>query len=689
MASIPSNLARVPNVLSSRFLLNSLNRTNLDLLRVQTELASNRSVSKFSDNGIAASAISVLQDRLERGGQRLSNLSTAQGTLDYLDSTLGDASSLVLDAKSLASDQIGVTSDAATRANQAVVIDGAIRSLFQLSNRSTNGLFVFGGSTPTRAPIEELRGGFRYVGQGSGLNTDLGTWDSIPVTIGGNNAIGETSSRLRSTIDLNPALTASTRLSDLAGGRGLGINRGEIAFRVNGGAEVRVNLADTDTIGDVADALRSAIQTYEEDSGNSVLDVGGVSIGGGTGGLNFDLLNGVTLDFNDLGTGVTAQDLGLSGITFDDTQASATDLNPRLSLLTPVSALSGVTLPLGSVRFRFGQGVNSQITDVDLSAAQTVGDIVSTVQAAVPGVRLVINAQGRGIDVFNEISGPSLSIEEVPGGANTATELGIRSLNAQTALNEFNNGRGVRISTGNVNPQTGLVDRKYNTDFQITLGNGQAFNVDLRPQDTVSVQALIDRINDEFASAVALPPLNASAPALVLGDFSAGLTSAANGIAFSQTVAGGPIGIEKLNNSAAAEDLGLLNATYDTASATLIAQDRAQVRVNNLFTTLIELRDALQNNDSAGITLAGEDLERATDRLAQARALVGVYANRVTRAVDRQEDLINLDEQARSGLQDVDYSEASIRFSLLQTQLQAALQSGALSQNLSLLDFLG
>ncbi|MBX3385930.1 MAG: hypothetical protein KF768_05115 [Phycisphaeraceae bacterium] len=686
MSSIPSNLSRVPNLMSSRFLLNSLNRTNLDLLRVQTELASNKSVTRFSDNGVAASAISILQDRLERGSQRLQNLSAAQGTLNYLDSTLGDATTLVQEAKSIASDQIGITSDAATRANQATVIDGMIRSLFQLANRQTNGLFIFGGSTPTRAPIEELRGGFRYVGQGSGLVTDLGTWDSIPITLGGNNAIGETSGRLRSTIDLDPAISAGTRLSDLNGARALGITRGEIAFRVNGGAEVRVDLSSVDTVADVVNALQSAIQAYEAQQGTTVLGPAGVAVSANS--LRFDVAAGVTLEFVDPGTGITAADLGLSGIVFDDSTPDGTDLDPRISVLTPVSALSGLTLPLGSVRFRFGQGTGSQISDVDLSSAQTVGDIISAVQAAVPGVRMAISSNGRGLDIFNEVSGPSLSIEEVPGGANTATELGIRSLNAQTSLSEFNNGRGIRIVTDRINPQTGIADRTYNTDFRITLGNGQFFDVDLRPQDTITVQALIDRINSEFVTAIGQPPLNPDAPPLAPGDFSAGLTNGANGIALTQTVSGGPIAVEKLNNSAAAEDLGFLNGSYDSATSTLIAQDRAQVRVNNLFTTLIELRDALRANNSSGITVAGEDLERANDRLAQARALVGVHANRVIRAVQRQEDLITIDEQMRSSLQDVDYSEASIRFSLLQTQLQAALRSGAISQNLTLLDFL-
>lgn len=690
MSSIPSNLSRVPNLLASRLLLSSLTSTNVDLLNVQTQMASGKSVAKFSDDGIAAASISVLQDRLERGSQRLQNLSTADGVLSFLDSTLGDAADLVAQAKSIASDQINATSDATTRANQAVVIDGMIRSLFQLANRETNGVYVLGGSTPTRPPVEELRGGFRYVGYGSGLITDLGTWDDIPITIGGDNSIGETSARVKGTVDLNPDLTLATRLSDLGGARGLGVTKGEFAFSPNGlTPPIEIDISTADTVQDVAETITAAVRQYETDNSVTILGPGGVSVSGGA--LAFDIDPSATLEFVDIGNGVTAQDLGLTGTVFDTSTNIAADVNPRLSLLTPTSALSGVTQPLGQIRFRFTTNGTSSITDVDLSSAQTLGDVRSIIQSQVPGARVEINAAGTGIDVYNEISGVRMSIEEIPdgGGVNTATELGIRSLGIDTLISDFNNGRGVQVVDGKVNPQTGIADRQYNVDFRITLGSGQAFDVDLRPSDLVNVQTVLDRINQEFADAVANPPLVTTAPALNAGEFTAQLTDGANGIAFVQTLGPGAITVAKQNNSAAAEGLGLLNGVYDGTSATFIAQDQAQVRVNNLFTTLMELRDALRADNTTGITLAGEDLETATDRLSEARALVGVYANRVTRATQRQEDLNVLDEQLRTNVQDLDYAEAAVRFNSLRTQLQAALQSGAQIQNLSLLDFLG
>ncbi len=690
MSSLPANLSRVSNLLSSQLLLSSITRSNVSLLGLQNQMATGQAITRFSDDSIGAVTISALQDRLGRTEQRLRNLSNAQGTLDYLDSSVGDASELVLEAKNIASDQIGAQSDTVTRRNQAVVIDGMIRRLLSLSNRQTNGVYVFGGATATRPPVEELRGGFRYVGRGEGLFTDLDPADDIPITIGGENAIGSVSARLRSRLDLNPDLSAETRLADLRGGRGLGVSDGSVAFSFDGGPTATVDLSGADTVQDVADLLTAAIQQYETDHSVTVLGPGGVSISGGA--LSIDVVPGAPnppLVFSEIGSGTIGRDLGLAQSPFDAADPDGEDLDPRLTLLTPLSAVSGLTLPLESIRIRFTRGSDSTFTDVDLSSAETVDDLRNLIETAVPGVRVRVNEAGTGLNIFNEVSGPAMSIEETPGGADTATMLGIRTLAPETAISEFNSGRGVRIVDNQIDPISGVPTSELNRDFRVVLGTGQAFDVDLRPQDLVNVQTVIDRINEEFNNALSLPPLVGSAPPLAAGDFVAGLTDAGNGISLTQTVGGGGIKVEKLNNSAAAEDLGLSGGTYDSASATLIAQDRAAVRVENLFTALLDLRDALRNDDSAGITLAGEALTESVDRLASTRALVGVYANRVERSTTRQEDLSVLDEKLRSELQDLDYADASIRFNLLRTQLQAAMASGAATQNLSLLDFLG
>ncbi len=680
MSSIPSNISRVTTLMSSRLFLTNLTRTNLSMLGLQTRMATGRSVNRPSDDPVRASAIEVLNGRLEQGQQRLRNLSAAETSLNLLDAAVGEASDLVLQAKSIAASQIGATSDAETRRQEAVVIDSLIRQLYDLTNREHNGLYLFGGSTATRRPVSELAGGFRYTGRGSGLLTDLGAAGDIPVTLGAGSALGEVSARLRSAVDLNPGLTPQTRLSDLRGARGLGVAPSVVEFSFDGGPVGAVDLSGADTVQDVVDALTSAIRAYEAEHNVAALGPAGVYLAGGS--IGFDLpVGGGELTFADVGSGSGARDLGLTGPLTGMSPLSA-DLDPKVTGLTELSSIGSLTLPLGEVQMRLSTATGSTVRRVDLSSARTIGDVINLIESGAPGVRARVNDAGTGIDVMNEVAGPTLSIEEVPGNNQTAGQLGIRSYSPQTRIADFNGGRGVRIVEGATDPQTGLPDPARDVDFTVTLGDGSSFTVDLRAQDLATVQTVIDRINEEAAAAVAAGTIPA-------GAFQAGLSADANGIAFYDLQGLGPIAVAKANNSPAAGDLGLLDGAYDAGSATFTAQDRAGIRVESVFTALIDLRDALLANDSAGITLAGEALEVHVDRIASTRALVGVHANRVVRAVERQEDQSLLDEKIRSELRDLDYTEAAIRLSMLQTQLQAGMMATAQSQSRSLLDFLG
>jgi len=684
MTSLPANITRVPNSLTAQMFLANITRTNLNLLTVQTQFATGKMVNRVSDDALKAATISSLQDRLGTAQQRLNNLDTAGGILDLLDASVGDASELVLEAKALAMSQIGITSDPTTRANQATVINSMISQVVELANRNTNGIYLFGGTTATRRPLEAVGMGYRYVGRGSGMVTDLGLGEQIPVTMGAENALGETAARRPSQLDLNPSLTAQTRLADTQGARGLGITLGRASFSFDGGPEVQVDLSEADTAGDVAELLAAAIQQYETDNGVTILGPGGVSVG--TGGIAIDVVSGAPgadprLTFDDIGTGTVAEDLGLSQAAFEATNSAGDDLDAKLTWLSPLAAVPGLTLPLGSVRVRFTRDGSSQLSDIDLSGATTMADVRNAIASRAPGVRIELTSDGRGLSVVNEISGPSLSIEELPGGT-TASQLGIRTATPASLLSQLNNGRGVRIVDGATDPVTGQVDAAGNVDFVIKLAGGEQISVDLRPSDLATMQGVIDRVNAAIADAETagtIPP----------GSVSAAFADGPNALALRDLAGAGTITIEKRNNSAAAQDLGLLEGRYDAGSATFTAQDRSGLRVNSLLTKLMDLREALLRDDSDGIALAAEELESSVDGLASARALSGVFGNRVSQAKVRQEDQILFDETVRSRLQDLDFAEASVRFSQLQTQLQAGLQTGAQSQSRTLLDFLG
>jgi flagellar hook-associated protein 3 FlgL len=663
MSAIPSNLARVPNMLANQIMLGSLQRTGGSLLSAQVQLATGRLVNRPSDNAVSASTISVLDDLIERREQRLRNLSHAEGVLNNVDASLGAATELVLEAKTIGLSQIGVGSDAGTRALQAVVIDSMLTEMVSIGNRQFQQIHLFGGAATGAPPLSPLNDGWLYRGRGEGLLTDLGLGHPLPITVSGKQAFGAVSARVQGDRDLDPALTGQTRIADLRGARGSGVALGAFNMDV-GGTVVSVDLTGAYRMQDVIDALQTAVQS---------VDAGAVvQINAAGTGIEIEPSAGVDITMTDLVGQATAADLGITGTFSGGAATSGADLNPRLTPMTRLDNLNGVTVPLGSIHLANG----GHVRELDLSTAETVQDIMVAVAALNIGVRVEIAESGDRLNFVNELSGASgggMSIGEV-GGGDTATQLGVRSLTGSTLLADFNNGMGVQIVAGSIDPVTGLPNPAADVDFRITAKDGTQVDVDLA--GALTVQDVLDRINAAAAGAGLAVP----------ADFEATLAEDGNGIAIRDgSAATGATSVVALNGSFAAHDLGILGSTD---SATLTGQDRATVAVDSVISHLAALRDALQANDERGISLATKRLEADLERLAQTRADVGARTRRVTDAVFREEELQLQDQSLKSQLQDLDYTEAAIRFATLQQQLQAGLQTAGRVNTMSLLDFL-
>ncbi len=661
MSSISSAFGRVPNLLASQTVLGSITRSNSALLELQVKLASGREILRPSENPISAGTIAVLDDVLERRDQRARNLSEASAVLGTLDSALGDVNDLLLEAKGVGLSQIGIGSDADTRRNQALVIDSILQSMEAIGNRDHRGIKFFGGSAVGATPFQSLLGGIRYGGSGDGLVNDIGLGSSTPITMSGERAFGAVSARLEGDRDLDPDATPATRLQDLDGARGLGIAPGAVTVSINGTA-IDVDLADAATVEDVRSRLEAAIRTVDP----------GASVGlDPATGDRFAITpsGGTTVTITEAGDSTTAADLGLDGTFAGGASSAGRDLRPRLTWTTPVSALDGVTTPLGTIRI----GNAGQHRDLDLSGVETLQDLRNRVDELDLGVRVEIADGGDRIQFRNELSGGAMSIGEVAGGS-TATELGIRSFSSATRLEDFNDGRGVEILTGGVDPLSGTADPARDVDFTIGLHDGRSFDVDLAGAETV--QDVLDTITAAATAAgIAVP-----------GEFSADLAADGNGLVLQDATAGGdPLSVTARNNSQAASDLGILQTT---SGASIAGEDRATVAVDGVFAHLIALRDALLADDETGITFATGKLESDIARAAEARAEVGVRAQRVEAALTREEDLKVQDLSLKSTLQDLDITDAAIRFSQLQQQLQAGLSTAGRITSLTLLDFL-
>lgn len=663
MSAIPSHLARVPVTLSNSVLSGNLTRRQADLLTVQMGLITGRRVLHPSDDAVAASAIGAIDDAIDRRAQYLRNLDQASSMIATAESALAEASNIALEAKGIAMEMSSSIVDPQTREQHAEVITAMLTELLDLANTKFNTLHLFGGSRTSSEPITEHLGGFNNHATRDELLLDFGLSTPLPTVIEADRAFGMLSRRVEGAHDLNPRLGMTTRLADLNGASGDGVALGTVELELNGAERIRVDLSGADTIEDVITRLDTAIAECESEHGFTVLGTGRVSINAAGNGIAINCAAGCTVTVRDLGAGRTAEHLGLSQAEFNAGHRAGLDLDPRITPLTLLSDLPGVA-PADD----FVIANNGQQRVVEASSARTVQDLMNAVNKANIGARLEINAGGDRLNLVNQLSGGAMQVFETSGGS-TAGDLGLLSSTTSTRLEDLNDGRGVGIVTGSTDPLTGLPDPSRDVDFRVHLSDGAHFDVDLTGAETLG-------------DVVGL--MQAAAPAGVNVYLS---TTGAGGIVIDDGL-GGPeaVWVEPQNRSSAAADLGL---EVQGSGATLVGEDRATVAVDGIFSHLMALRDALLRDDQRGITFAGEALERDIDRLAKSQAVLGQRANRLEAIQRREEDRQLVDEQIRSELRDLDYAEASIRFSTLQTQVQAAMLTGVRASELNLLQFLG
>jgi flagellin-like hook-associated protein FlgL len=636
MSTIPSNLSRTATSTASTLMLANLRRTNVDLLRVNAEIASGLRVNRPSDDPTAVAGIVNLRDLIAGFDQQLRTLDRASAIVDITDQGLGEVSELITEAQSTASSQIGIISNAETRDAMADVIDGIITGLFDIANREYQDVYAFGGRQSATRPFVEQFGGIRYLGSREDLIADPNAVLPIALNTNGQSALGALSTRVQGTVDLDPDATANTRLSDVRGARDAGVTLGTIVVTVNG-TDTQVDLTGADTLGDVADLINDAIGG----AGSLSVTADGFTLTAG---------GGDTISIADMGTGGTAADLGID-LTASGGSTVGDDIGPKLTLLSDLSQLGAALDLSGGLKITNGTAT----TVIDTSAAATVQDLINTVNGSGLGIRMEINASQTGLNLVNEVSGTQLSIGENSGGT-TASDLGLRSFAAETSLNDFNFGSGVRITEGQ-------------DDFRVELHDGTAIDVNL--DGAATVQDVLDAINT-------------AAGASGLG---AALATDGNGIVLTDATAGaGGFRVLSLNGSQAAQDLGILQGA--DSGGTITGTDVATVRSESVFSHLVMLRDALRNDDERMITLAGEALGADVKRVAKVRAEVGVRGQRIARDAERAETRKIQTQGLLSDLRDTDYTEAISRFTQLQQQLEATLASSSRVLGLSLMDFL-
>ncbi|HMB94984.1 MAG TPA: flagellar hook-associated protein FlgL [Tepidisphaeraceae bacterium] len=643
MAILPLQTARVSNLLLSDITSSSINKTEQNLLDIQNQLTTGKKLNLPSDNPGDAAIAMQLRKLLEQRQSFSDNLTNANNQLGEVDTSLGNITDLIQQAQSIASANVGTDVSSDARTSAAAVVDSIYNQLLSSGNQQFQGMYLYGGDLSTSAPFVEANGGVQFVGSSTTLQNTVDENASMSFNVNGADVFGALSSQVQGTADLTPSLTLTTRLSDLRGTGGSGIDLGSVQIG-DGTNSGLVDLSKADTVGDVINTINNA-------------HIGTITASLSPNGMGLQLSSSGATDnisVNEVGGGTTASDLGIlsangAGVA---TPLVGGSVQANVTLLTPLANLRG-----GAGIDTSGLTITNGTTNktVDLSSATTVEDMLNAINGAGAAVKADINAAGTGINIINPTEGTTMTIGE--NGGTTATDLGVRSFGPTTQLADLNDGKGVGDVTGN--------------DFQVTDSNGTSFQVDTNGLHTV--QDVIDAINNAASTAGA--------------GVTASFATTGNGLVLTDTAGGGgTMAVAAVNFSTAVQDLGL---TAAPVGGVISGSDVNPVEPDGIFTHINELRVALRSNDTSKITEAAQGLQADFDRVVRIRGQAGAKVQEVQ---SRQQTLDSQNIATKSllsSLEDVDFTSAISTYQTLQTSLQAALETAGKTLNLSLLDFLG
>ncbi len=359
------------------------------------------------------------------------------------------------------------------------------------------------------------------------------------------------------------AITATTSLASLNDGTGVrikGTGQDDLTFTTQDGATFNVSLFGAQTVGDVLTKINTA-------SGGSVT----AAIGTG-------------------GTGLQLTDNTVGGSTFGVIAAVATgsSAGADLGIVGPASAagvISGsrIVSSLGSKLLKNisgGAGVTAghisvNGTDVDLTGATSISDVIGTINASAAGVTASLNSAGNGLNITRNTAG-ALTIADVSGdvaakfglaqtsatGTIAGTNAQYRWINENTRFDQLNGGKGVAAGT-----------------FTITDSTGATSIVDLSNSAGFTLQKVIDLINTRPTAIKA--SINSTGDGLLLTDTGGG--AATMKITEGATTTAGDLGL-------LATPVGTtVNGSYEK-HVTIGATDTLSTIVTNI------------NNAGAGVT---------------------------------------------------------------------------------------
>jgi flagellar hook-associated protein 3 FlgL len=320
------------------------------------------------------------------------------------------------------------------------------------------------------------------------------------------------------------------------------------------------------------------------------------------------------------------------------------DLNPAVTGATLLSNLNGgAGIPAGTFSITNRIGASANIT---VAAGMTVNNLISAINSSGLNVTAAINSDKMGLTLTdnNSVVTRELTVADL-GGGKTASALGIvggfdsniqgndlnPTLTATTQLSDLKGGNGLTLSA-------------------IQIVNGSASGT-VTLSTAVTVGDVINLINASGFN----------------------VTAAING-------KGNALRVTSNNSSTVAVVMESGNGTS--------AQDLGIGGGGNIFTTLINLQDALGKNDVTALHALLKNLEQGGNTVNNGRATLGAVSRRLDATKTVNDKSAEDFTKGIAEIEDADLVKSASDLALLQNALQATLSSTARIIQPSLMNFL-
>jgi flagellar hook-associated protein 3 FlgL len=389
---------RVTHMMQFQQALDTIQQQQARLLRAQEEASSGKKILRPSDNPVDTRRILELRQDLAAFTQLQRHRESLKASLGATENTLQGVETALMRAKEIALNGANGSVSAADREILSQEVDQLFKQVVQLGNTDLDGRFLFAGRASTQPPFTAA-GTFTGDSRSTQLGIDI--QQRLEADIVGSEFLAS---------DLRPALDPTTPLSSLHRGQGVTLASIQLTDRV--GNTATIDLSAATTVDDVLTAISNAP---------------GVNI---TAAIN-TAGNGITitddnapptqnLTITEVGSGTVARALGIAADRPGDIVGAP--LQPAVTASTPLSALyDGEGVSLSALHIANG----ATEVDVDLSAALTVGDVLTAINGAGVNVTASINSNGTALEVRSNDPATVAIVTDTDGGS-SAARLGIQ-----------------------------------------------------------------------------------------------------------------------------------------------------------------------------------------------------------------------------------------------------------------------